>query len=156
MSANYKNYESDYNYIQHCNLIDNLLRLIEECAEHHHLLEHIYSNKDNSNILWSQLLITAEHIGQARAIGTSIATRKEFNNIQRLKLGSLRDSINEFLFLQICDNAPIDDLLNAINKQILIPTPSISAEEYFNKATIALELVLKRFDDHLENLKSTI
>lgn len=156
ISSNYKTYESDYNFRQHCTLITNILRLIEECAENYHLHENIYTNKDNTNLLWSQLLISAEHIGQARAIGTSIAKEKEYNNIQAIRLNSLKDSIHEFSVLQHSEIIELKELLNAISDNVLISSPNISAEEFFNLATLALEFLLNEFDDHLNDVKRSL
>ncbi|WP_413701167.1 hypothetical protein ACLKMH_05495 [Psychromonas sp. KJ10-10] len=72
LSSNFTEYESDHNFRQHCTLIVNLQHLIEDSAEQHHLQELVCTNKKHANFLWAQLLNTAEHVGQARAVGTSI------------------------------------------------------------------------------------
>jgi hypothetical protein len=158
LSGNFSQYESDHNFRQHCNLIMNLQHLIEDSAEHHHLQELVCSNKQNANFLWTQLLNTAEHVGQARAVGTSIAAAKKSTSIQRIKLNYLQNFINEFLAnenLQNDSSAP-RALLTAIKDQILIDKPNIAAEEFFNIATSALDVIFGQFDYYLKDLLTNL
>ncbi len=155
LSVHYEEYESEHNFRQHCHLIANLLSLIEDCAEYHHLHELVYTQKDNANLLWSQLLITAEHIGQARAIGTSIAAAQKSSAVQRIRLNYLQTSINEFIATpnQQLDNTLIVELLTTIDTKILSDTASISAEAFFNLATAALDSLSDNFDRYLNALQ---
>jgi hypothetical protein len=158
LSSNFTQHKSDHNFRQHCNLIINLQNLIEDSAEHHHLQELVCSNNQNANFLWTQLLNTAEHVGQARAVGTSIAAAKKSTSIQRIKLNYLKNFINEFLAnenLQSDATSP-KALLTAINQQILIDNPNIEAEEFFNLATSALDVIFGQFDYYLEDLLTNL
>tara|TARA_R110001583_G_scaffold22238_1_gene83531 strand:- start:1986 stop:2801 length:816 start_codon:yes stop_codon:yes gene_type:complete len=158
LSSHFAQYESDHNFRQHCNLIVNLQHLIEDSAEQHHLQELVCSNKQNANFLWNQLLNTAEHVGQARAVGTSIAAAKKSTSIQRIKLNYLKNYINVFLSNEnlSSDAKSPRALLTAINNQILIDNPNIAAEEFFNLATAALDVIFGQFDDYLKELLSDL
>jgi len=158
LSNNYKKYGSAHNFTQHCHLIINLLNLIEECADNHHLQELTCSNKQNANFLWTQLLNTAEYIGQARAIGTSIAAAKKSGSLQRIKLNYLQNCINEFLAQpnQQLDTKLVAELLTTIDKNILCDRPNISAEAFFDLATSVLDSLLGLFDYYLDELQETL
>lgn len=156
LSNNYENHDSKYNFTQHCNLILNMLNLIEESAENHHLQELICSNNQHANFLWVQLLNAVEHIGQARAVGTSIAAAKQSTSVERIKLNYLQNCIKEFIENKEhkIDTRLIESLLKSINKEILIDVPSISASDYFNLATEVSEIILQQFDRYLDDLKN--
>ena len=154
---NYTKYENEYNFRQHCNLIMNLLILIEDCAVQHQLQE-LFSNKNKStNFLWSQLLITAEHIGQVRAIGTSIAASKSSSSVQRIQLDYLQNCINEFSAKpnHQLDTTLIVKFLNTINNEILTSPPNMSAEEFFNLATSVIDVLLAKSDNYLNDLQES-
>lgn len=154
LSNNYENHDSKYNFTQHCNLIMNLLNLIEESAEKHHLHELTCSNQLNANFLWGQLLKSAEYIGQARAVGTSIAAAKKSTSVERIKLNYLKNRIEEFANNKDhqIETHLIHALLHSINKEILIDLPKISANDYFNQSTEAIDLILTKFDNYLDEL----
>ena len=155
--ANYANYESEYNFRQHCNLVINLLNLIEECAETHQLQTLFSNTKSNTNFLWSQLLITAEHIGQIRAIGTSIASAKQATNLQCIQLNYLLLCVKEFLnnpYHQL-DTKLIDGFIEIINQEILAESVNMSAEAFYNLATSTIDDLLAKSDDYLNQLLHT-
>ena len=159
LSNNYTKYESEYNFRQHCNLIMNLLMLIEDCAVQHHLQELFKSKKQNANFLWSQLLVTAEHIGQARAIGTSITASKSTSSVQRIQLNYLRNCINEFLTTpnHQFDTKLIVKFINTIDHEILSsPPPNMSAEAFFNLATSVIDTLLAESDNYLNDLQEAL
>ncbi|WP_354623773.1 hypothetical protein [Psychromonas sp. MME2] len=158
LSINYTKYESSHNFRQHGNLIINILNLIEECADNHHLQELLTSDKDNANFLWSQLLTTAEHIGQVRAIGTSIAAAKIYSPSQKIKLNYLQNCIDKFLTQQnhALNTQLLKELLQTINRKILSERVDISAEAFFNLATSALDIVLDKFDIYIDELQTGI
>ena len=147
-------YESQHNFKQHCNLIINLLNIIEDCAEQHHLQKLFSSNEQNSDFFWSHLLITAEYIGQVRALGTSIAAAKTVTNIQVIQLDYLQKCINTFLVKTApqLDNTLIVNLLSTVNEQLLTSPGSISAEEFFNLATLVIDELLVKSDKYLSQL----
>lgn len=156
LSKNYVNHDSKYNFTQHCNLVMNMLNLIEDCAETHHLHELKCSNNQYATFLWVQLLNAVEHIGQARAIGTSIAAAQESTSVQRIKLNYLQNCINDFVKNKEhqVDTSMISTLLHCINKEILIDKPTIAANDFFNLATDVSAVILKKFDDYLDDLKT--
>jgi len=152
---NYNNYESEHNFRQHCNLIINLLKLIEYCAEQHDLRGLFSKNLKNVDFIWSQLLITAENIGQIRAIGTSIAAAQKASNIQLIHLNYLQVCVNDFLRKpnQPFDNSLIVEFLSTVNNEIINPSINIPAEKFFNLATVVIDDLLSKSDDYLNNFE---
>ena len=155
--ANYANYESEYNFRQHCNLVINLLNLIDECAETHQLQTLFSNTKSKTNFLWSQLIITAEHIGQMRGIGTSIASAKQATNLQCIQLNYLLLCVTEFLnnpYHQL-DTKLIDGFIETVKQEILAESVNISAEAFYNLATSTIDDLLAKSDDYLNQLLHT-
>lgn len=155
LAINYPQHDSKYCFNQHCNLITNMLYLIEDCAENHHLQELLCENDQYAEFLWTQLLLTVEYIGQVRAIGTSIAAAKGSTSVDRIKLNYLQSCLNDFVLNDTIDidPEPIQGLLNALTNNILIDKPNLSAQEFFNLATEVSALILKTFDLYLNGLK---
>jgi len=158
LSVSYTKYAPPHNFKQHCNLIASLLNLIEDCADNHHLQELVVNNKEYANFLWAQLLTTAENIGQVRAIGTSIAAAKISTSTQRIKLNYLQNCINEFLQEknQDFDSQLLTQLLVTTNEKLLTDKVEISAEDFFNLSTKALDALLAKFDCYLHDLHMNI
>lgn len=152
---NYSNYQSEHNFRQHCNLIINLLKLIEYCAEQHNLRGLFSKHLKNVDFIWSQLLITAENIGQIRAIGTSIAAAKKASNIQLIHLNYLQNCISDFIEKPNppFDNTLIANFLNTVNNEIISNSINISAENFFNLATIVIDDLLNKSDNYLNNFE---
>jgi len=152
---NYSTYQSEHNFRQHCNLIINLLKLIEYCAEQYNLRGLFSKHLKNPDFIWSQLLITAENIGQIRAIGTSIAAAKKASNIQLIHLNYLQICINDFLNKpnQPFDNKIISDFLNTVNNEIISSSITISTDQFFNLATVVIDDLLNKSDHYLNNFE---
>lgn len=154
LANNYLTYDSQYNYTQHCNMVTNLLHLIEECAENHHLQELRCDEKQPANILWDKLLVNVENIGQARAVGTSIAAAKTSTSVERIKMNYLQNCIKKSLLEseQTFDVSLINQLIRSINQEVIIEKPSIEAEVFFDLATDGIDILLAQFDLYLDKL----
>jgi len=152
---NYSDYQSEHNFRQHCNLVINLLKLIEYCAEQHNLRGLFSKHLKNVDFIWSQLLITAENIGQIRAIGTSIAVAKKASNIQLIHLNYLQICVTDFLNKpnHPFDNKLIAEFLTTVNNEIISNSINISAEEFFNHATVVIDDLLSKSDNYLNNFE---
>lgn len=155
LSNNFKHAEAEVNYDQHNRLIANLLFLIEECAENHHLQELSIYKTHSANFLWQDLLHAGEYIGQARALGTGIAAAKMSTSVQRIKLNYLISRINELIKQHNLTELDTDISLfiKTIKSDILIDIPKISSDSYFNLATNSLTKVMDKFDEYLTQLK---
>ena len=154
LSAGFKQLSSENNLEQHNKLITNLLYLIDDCAEQHRLYEIKDDQQRSIRYLWQELLVTAENIGQARALGTGVAASGSCSSVERIRLSYLHQAINSTPNPEPKTDAAINDLLELIRTKIIVDKPSVNAKFYFDAATVALETVLQQFDAKLEDQKS--
>lgn len=154
LSAGFKQLSSINNLEQHNKLITNLLYLIDDCAEQHRLYEIKDEQQRSIRYLWQELLVTAENIGQARALGTGVAASGACSSVERIRLSYLHQAIKNVPYPEPKTDAAIKDLLELIQTKIIVDQPSVSAKYYFDAATVALETVFQQFDSRLENQKN--
>lgn len=152
LSTTYLQGDADNNFKQHNILIANLLYLIEDLADAHHLARMGGGTLDTD---WRYLLSIAEYIGQARALGTGVAARGECTSVMRIQLSHLRNKIAGSIEVAWPDKSrqEIKNLLACIECQLMIDKPSISATDYFTLATRCIDQVLEQFDRQIDNLQ---
>lgn len=168
------------NLEQHSRLIMNLLYLIEDVAESHDL-DFIRSDVRGSEVIWKELLETAESIGQIRALGTGIVAAGECDSIQRIRVRFLNDKIKRMLkelitglqcsldngssrhvILPLLDNVKKTENsileLVALNETELFNTQGrgITSEDYFSLASRCMEPLMALFDEGLNRLKPLV
>ena len=78
---------------QHTSLIETLLYLLQDVAEHIEFAETDQSLNE-AHFLWREFPQLVEYIGQARAVGVATATKGESSQIDKVKLGYLCEKIN--------------------------------------------------------------
>ena len=144
--------DADKNFKQHNILIANLLYLIDDVADAHHLSK---LSGDTMDTDWRYLLSIAEYIGQARALGTGVATKGECSNVLRIQLNHLRNKIASSVDSSWPEKSRVEIhyLLRCIESQLIIDKPSIDANEYFRLATRCIEHVLEQFDRQIDRLQ---
>lgn len=157
LSTGFDKLNSSNNLAQHSKLISSILYLIDDCAEQHQLYEVKDQDQRSIRYLWQDLLVTAENVGQARAIGTGVAATGHCTSVNRIRLSYLHQAIeNVSQQNQDINNAALKELLDLLSQKIIVDNPSINANDYFDAATLALEEVLVRFDETLAELKLVI
>jgi hypothetical protein len=144
--------DADKNFKQHNILIANLLYLIDDIADVHHLSKITGDAMDTD---WRYLLSVAEYIGQARALGTGVAARGECSGVLRIQLNHLRNKIASSVDSSWPDKSRIEiqQLLRCIETQLIGERPSIQAGDYFTLATRCIEHVLEQFDRQIDRLQ---
>lgn len=152
LRMNYVQGDADKNFKQHNVLIANLLYLIDDVADVHHLSKITGDAMDTD---WRYLLSIAEYIGQARALGTGVAARGECSSVLRIQLNHLRNKIASSVDSSWPEKSrgEIQQLLRCIETQVIIEYPSIQASDYFKLATNCIEHVLDQFDRQIERLQ---
>lgn len=154
LSSNYINHQPSYALEQHNRLVLNVLYLIEDCAEQHHLQELYLSNSKSAEELWKATLFNAEYIGQARALGTGVAAAHHCSSVARIRLKYIHSQLDNYRLKagnrQI--NEKLQPLLNSLEHEIMSASPSIKPLDYFALATEALESVVQGFDQGLAQL----
>lgn len=144
--------DTDKNFKQHNIFIANLLYLIDDVADVHHLSKITGDAMDTD---WRYLLSIAEYIGQARALGTGVAAKGECSSVLRIQLNHLRNKIASSVDSSWPDKSrsEIQQLLRCIETQLVVDRPSIQAGDYFTLATRCIEHVLDQFDRQIDRLQ---
>ncbi len=152
LGMSYLQGDADKNFKQHNILIANLLYLIDDVADAHHLSKLTGDAMDTD---WRYLLSIAEYIGQARALGTGVAAKGECSSVLRIQLNHLRNKIASSVDSSWPEKSRIEIhyLLRCIESQLIVDKPSIDASEYFRLATRCIEHVLEQFDRQIERLQ---
>lgn len=153
LSGNFKNHSWEYNLSQHNMLIKNTLYLIDDLAQECDLMLLKVKTGTPLRLYWRELLLAAEYIGQARAIGVGISTAVHCDSVSRIRLNYLCRQIEEHtekLWREIGENpnqvACVKKLLKSIQQQLILDTPNIAAGEFFNIATDAIDSLLDQFN----------
>ncbi|KGY12720.1 hypothetical protein NM22_08350 [Vibrio tubiashii] len=134
---------------RHTALIRCILFLVDDCAEFYRLYEIEHGEQGSIRYLWQGILVTAEHIGQARAIGTGVAAAQECSSVDRIRLNYLNQAIGQVDYLE--NNKTLDELKATIEAKILVDSERISPSDYFGLATAAIETLLISFDKTLDD-----
>ena len=157
LAGGFESNNCDNNLIQHNNLIQNLLYLIDDMAQAHDLLLLKDSGGKPFHLSWRELLSAAEYIGQARAIGTGVAALHCCDSISRIRLNYLCQKITENTSRVWRDIPPsdeqrkrVDELLLCINEKIIRDHTAIAATEYFDIASKALNSLHDQYDTLIE------
>lgn len=153
IALNYQKQDAEGNLKQHNNLIANLLYLIDDLAYAHHLGKLGIIEATDTD--WRNLLFIAEYIGQARALGMGAVSKGFCSSVLRIQLNHLRVKIGANInptwgeFVQ----RDFKKLLEVIETQVIVETPSISPAEYFGLATTCIEHVLTEFDRQVDAIQ---
>lgn len=158
----FKALERDENINQHNRLLTNLIYLIEDIAETHHL-KSLCQQADEGQRVWHDLLIAAEHIGQARAIGTAITASGQCDSVSRIQMSYLSSKI-ELTSQNLMGNLGLPqqaqhklrELLQCIQHRVLLDAPQIESKIYFNLASGCLEEIFNHYDRKIIALKERV
>jgi len=82
---------------QHTLLIKNILYLLEDEAEKGLLFSQFLPKFPQAGYVWREVIGATEMIGQARAIGVSVATQKTCSSIDNIRLSFLQQQIGEVI-----------------------------------------------------------
>ncbi|MBR9794221.1 MAG: hypothetical protein GYB58_21005 [Gammaproteobacteria bacterium] len=150
---------------QHTSLIETLLYLLQDVAEHIEFAETDQSVNE-SHFLWREFPQLVEYIGQARAVGVATATKGESSQIDKVKLGYLCEKINlmsDTVFNKLSQVAKVSEsgqlnqarqaclqLVCLINEQLIQPGKvSIANQDYFAKASHTMDQCNTLLDNEL-------
>lgn len=154
LSKNFKSHDSTNNLKQHNLLIQNILYLIDDMAEEHHLLDLKTDKQIPLQIAWREMLVAAEHIGQARALGMAIASTHHCDTTARIRMKYLMQKIeqttrNAWQQVSCSDeqHRTVQNLQQCIQEKIMVNNPAINVNDYFTVATRALDSVHAQYDE---------
>lgn len=153
----FKQWPAEQNLTNHNQLLASLLESVEECAQHYRLTELPQEKGESIALLWNDLLRIAECVGQARALGTGVAAKATCSSVERIRLKYLHQSIRRFVTAQRHSDFPtVKKLLGTIENKVLVLVPSVTAVEYFDDATAALDEVFRVFDERVTALGDSV
>ena len=156
---------------QHSNMIANLLLLFEDFAEQQQFNHEKYLKLPQLSLLWRELPILIEYMGQARAIGVAITVEGSCGQLDKLKLNALVKNIAQLsrvIFTHLRNNGNQSDkqhkliqlasescaqLTHTIERQLLDARQiSLETESYFAQASQAMEASNVLLDYEMEQL----
>lgn len=153
----FKQWSAEQNLATHNQLLASLLESVEECALYYRLTELPQREGESIALLWNDLLRVAECVGQARALGTGVAAKATCSSVERIRLKYLHQSIRRFVTAQRHSDFPtVKKLLGTIENKVLVLVPSVTAVEYFDDATAALDEVFRVFDERVTALGDNV
>lgn len=88
---------TESSFSQHTALIKNLLYLVEDEAERGLLFSQFLPQYPKVGYVWREVLCSTEIIGQIRAIGVGVATRKICSSTDKIRLSFLKQQINDVI-----------------------------------------------------------
>lgn len=163
------------NFQQHTKLVANLMYLLEDIAEFSDLNCNQLKSLPGIGLVWRELVVVTENIGQSRAIGTGAATRKSCGQVDKIRLAYLQQNIaaaseqiieqlpridnNAQAYQQLTKAAKekVNALSNTISSELLNAKKiKIDQSEYFEMATSAIESLNQIFDYQINQVKTKL
>lgn len=148
--------DAENNLAQHNQLISVLLYLLEDIAEQTRLNE---LASDELSKLWRELPRTAELVGQARVLGSGILAEGKADTVHKIRMRFVRGKLQEYANQHPAQSDQLARLLTVIDQQILSEQPCandethMSASDYFELSTRAIEPFFRQMDEGLNQLK---
>lgn len=162
-------------YDQHCLMVKNLSYLLEDTAEHHMLTADYIQNMPNIGYAWRELIITVENIGQSRAIGTAVTSKKHCSSVDKIRLNFLtlnmgKISRDTFVKLSYAPDQKVkhdtllklaktkmENLIETIQEQLINSAHiEIDHHHYFKLATDTIEEFDNIFEHQIKQLSEAI
>ncbi len=155
----------DENLKCHNVLVNELLYLLEDLAWDSGL--HSLPTGQAVGAIWRETLRAAECVGQARALGTLIASQGRCSGVEHIRLSFLRDKAEGSAALAFRElqglslghsleraRQQLNALLALIDQQLLLnESVEVTADDYFSRATEALSALFALVDQVLHQLE---
>jgi len=167
--------DADHAFKQHTQMIANLIYLLEDEAEHKRLNATSLKQLGHIGLVWRELIRATETIGQSRAIGVAVTTRKQCSNMDKVRLSFLQQKmqkiINDILPKigslesekerhKLLLNAAISTILclmEAIESKLIEADKiTISQKQYFTLASNSIKSLDDIFKHQIEQIKQVM
>lgn len=149
--------------IGHNLLIENIIFMIEDVAYKGQNETQNTINHDDIKVIWSNIPQTLEAIGKTRVIGSGVASEGVCTKENKIKLKYLSDEIiRNYKYVSTrlgqisadeMNDMPsqfaqsIDNFLDIVQDKLIMPeVPEVSADAFFNQATLTMDRVSQLFD----------
>jgi len=139
---------ADNNLEQHNRLISGLLSIAEDLIEHGHWCDLEFKDQQSNIHTLIDLLISAEWLGQARALGSGILASGRCTSVERIRMNFLKSKLLEQLHCTDRNlQPPLSNLIEIIELNFLTEgSESISSQHYFESATRTIDILMEHFD----------
>lgn len=167
--------DAENTFKQHTQMIANLIYLLEDEAEHKHLNAMSLKQLRHIGLVWRELIRATETIGQSRAIGVGVATKKQCSDLDKVrlsflqqkmqkiindvlpKLGSLESEKEQHKLLLTAAISTILCLMEAIESKLIEADKiTISQKQYFTLASNSIKSLDDIFKHQIEQIKQVI
>ncbi len=163
------------NFQQHTKLIANLIYMLEDVAEFHDLNGSQLKPLPEIGLVWRELVLATENIGQSRAIGTGAATSKKCSQVDKIRLAYLQQDIantaesvlhqlplldrssNDYQQLTLAAKQKVSLLSETISNELIGgQVVNIDQTVYFNLATAAMDSLNQIFEYQINQVKQVL
>ena len=168
LSGTYMTLTVPNSFLQHTNLIENLLYILEDVAEEFQFLSND-QDPELSQFVWHDFPFAIEFVGQAGATGSAVATKGGSTQIDKVKLGYLQEKIGNLtdrVFRQIetrslSENLSqvrharenCNDFLALIKREFIdSDKTTVPAKTYFETATLVMDELNIILDEQIASL----
>jgi hypothetical protein len=166
---------ADNSFDQHTLLINNILYLLEDEAEKGLLFSQFLPQFPQAGYVWREVIGATEMIGQARAIGVSVATQKTCSSTDNIRLSFLQQQISEVSKTVLHQLYCLPQYLEEHNKlikitqeqtamflstvdQAFLSTNEITLDQqvYFEQATLVIQSIDDVFEHQLTQISNSL
>ncbi|WP_317932622.1 hypothetical protein [Halioxenophilus sp. WMMB6] len=160
ITADFSTFTSETSFQRHCDLIAMVLNIIVTTAQRTYLVGmRGVRQKNDLAYLWQDLLVVAEKIGQVRALGIGIAVDGYCSPDRNERLQFLLAEVinaSEQLLCVIPNPeviaANIARFVATVEERILLARPTISALDYFQIASDAIDSLYEHYQSEMRLL----
>ncbi|MCL6417379.1 nitrate- and nitrite sensing domain-containing protein [Aestuariirhabdus sp. Z084] len=174
--ADYSQLTSPDSFRRHCCLISNLLNLIEDQAIGHQLVREAIVEHPEINVLYRELLLVSEYVGQSRALGTGVAAAKRCSSVEKIRMQFLLTQIESIAgdvlnrlargyqhrsgplrSLTSTAESKCQQLTDSIKRELLSEDKvTLEAIEYYNLATESIDAFVAIFDHQMLGVEQSL
>jgi hypothetical protein len=166
---------ADNSFDQHTLLISNILYLLEDEAEKSLLFSQFLLQFPQAGYVWREVIGATEMIGQARAIGVSVATQKNCSSTDNIRLSFLQQQISEVINTVLHQLYCLPQYLEEHNKlikitqkqtemllltvdQAFLNTDKITLDQqvYFEQASLVIQSIDDVFEHQLTQISNSL
>jgi hypothetical protein len=167
--------KADNSFDQHTLLINNILYLLEDEAEKGLLFSQFLPQFPQAGHVWREVIGATELIGQARAIGVSVATQKACSSTDNIRLNFLQQRISEVFKTVLHQLHCLPQYMEEHNKlieitqeqiemflstvdQAFLSTDKITLDQqvYFEQASLVIQSIDNVFEHQLTQISMTL
>jgi hypothetical protein len=166
---------ADNSFDQHTLLISNILYLLEDEAEKGLLFSQFLLQFPEAGYVWREVIGATEMIGQARAIGVSVATQKTCSSTDNIRLSFLQQQISEVIKTVLHQLHCLPQYLEEHNKLIKITQEqtemflstvdqaflnadkiTLDQQVYFEQASLVIQSIDDVFEHQLTQISNSL